>query len=182
MGVKELIHFLLFIFRRNKHDSERKSSQGKKTWLPFSRLLNRLLFLIRKSLTVVFALFPWSLEKEWYSENVYIDSAGQRSQLHIGCHETSNRETSDFSWYLYLRAVSISDRTPSNFVITVLSGSVSFSLARKRCPSPGSYLTFFLTFEENDGLSCPWKIREIEGWKYAGIKIERPTYGDVICP
>ena len=116
MGVKELIHFLLFIFRRNKHDSERKSSQGKKTWLPFSRLLNRLLFLIRKSLTVVFALFPWSLEKEWYSENVFIDSAGQQLQLilaviehQIGKHQIS-RDT------FICQAVSISDRTLSHFV------------------------------------------------------------------
>ena len=117
MGVKELIHFLLIIFRRNKHDSERKTSQGKKTWLPFSRLLNRLLFLIRKSLTVVFALFPWSLEKEWYSENVFIDSAGQQLQLilaviehQIGKHQIS-RDT------FICQAVSISDRTISHFVV-----------------------------------------------------------------
>ena len=134
MGVKELIHFLLFIFRRNKHDSKRKSSQGKKTWLLFSRLLNRLLFLIRKSLTVVFALFPWSLEKEWYSENVFIDSAGQRSQLNTGCHWTSNRGNIRFlviPLFARLYLLVIGPSATLSDVITVLSCSVSFSLAWK---------------------------------------------------
>ena len=176
MGVKELIHFLLFIFRRNKHDSKRKSSQGKKTWLLFSRLLNRLLFLIRKSLTVVFALFPWSLEKEWYSENVFIDSAGQRSQLNTGCHWTSNRGNIRFlviPLFARLYLLVIGPSATLSDVITVLSCSVSISLAWKALRVFRPLPDFLPYLQRKWCTEVPWKIREIEGGKYAGIKIAR---------
>lgn len=58
-------------------------------------------------------------------------------------------------------------------VITVLSCSVSFSLAWKGLPVSRPSPDFLPYLRRKWCTEVPWKIREIEGCKYAGIKIAR---------
>ena len=75
--------FCCFRWRLSGRDNRKRKLLGNETSSLFSRPPNKASFPTRTSLTVAFALFQWSLGREWYSGNVYTGSAGQR--LFIVC-------------------------------------------------------------------------------------------------